>query len=108
MRQVNEQRRVLHIDRVIFQKFCYVLPHPGLQIGFTLTKGNCGPHSAEARDSITALSNANLMVETQRSGQNMVETHATPNFAFDSSLYSSDELQCLDKTVDLFVPSNQE
>lgn len=34
--------------------------------------------------------------------QNMVETHVTPNFVFDPKLYSSEELQCLDKTVDLF------
>lgn len=102
VRQVNEQRYALHVGRVIFQKICYVLTRSGIQTGFTFTKGSYGPYSAEVRNSITALSNANLMVETQRSGQSMVETHVTPNFVFDPSLYSSDELQCLDKTVDLF------
>ena len=42
------------------------------------------------------------MMETHCAGQNMVETHVTSNFTFDASLYSAEELQCLDRTVDLF------
>lgn len=102
VRQVNEQRYSLHVGRVIFQKICYVLTRSGIQTGFSFVKSSYGPYSAKVKDSITTLSNANLMVEIQRAGQNMVETRVTPNFVFDSSLYTSDELQCLDKTVDLF------
>ena len=102
VRQVNEQRYSLHVGRVIFQKICYVLTRSGIQTGFTFTKASYGPYSAKVKESITALSNANLMFEIQRTGQKMVETQVTPNFVFDPSLYSSDELQCLDKTVDLF------
>ena len=102
VRQVNAQRYSLHVGRVIFQKICYVLTRSGIQTGFTFTKASYGPYSAQVKESITALSNANLMVEIQRPGQKMVETQVTPNFVFESSLYSSDELQCLDKTVDLF------
>lgn len=102
VRQVNEQRYAFHVDRVIFQKICYVLTRSGIQTGFVFTKANYGPYSPEVKECITVLSNANLMVETQHSGQNMVETHVTPNFEFDSSMYSSEEGQCLDKTVDLF------
>lgn len=102
VRQVNEQRYSLHVGRVIFQKICYVLTRSGIQTGFTFTKASYGPYSAKVKESITALSNANLMLEIQRTGQKMVETQVTPNFVFDPSLYSSDELQCLDKTVDLF------
>ena len=102
VRQVNEQRYSLHVGRVIFQKICYVLTRSGIQTGFTFTKASYGPYSAKVKESITALSNANLMLEIQRTGQKMVEMQVTPNFVFDPSLYSSDELQCLDKTVDLF------
>ena len=74
--------------------------------GTIISDGNAasayGPYSAEVKESITTLSNANLMVESQHVGQNMVETRVTPNFTFDPSLYTSDELQCLNKTVDLF------
>lgn len=102
VRQVNAQRYSLHVGRVIFQKICYVLTRSGIQTGFTFIKASYGPYSAEVKESITTLSNANLMVESQHVGQNMVETRVTPNFAFDPSLYTSDELQCLNKTVDLF------
>lgn len=102
VRQVNEQRYSLHVGRVIFQKICYVLTRSGIQTGFVFKKGSYGPYSAEVKKSLLALSNANLMTENQPSGQKMVETHVTKNFVFDPSLYSSSELQCLNKTVDLF------
>ncbi len=100
--QVNKQQYSLHVGRVIFQKICYVLTRSGVKTGFNFTKASYGPYSIQVKESITALSNANLMVETQYNGQNMVETHVTSNFVFDSTLYSTEELQCLDRTVDLF------
>ncbi len=100
--QINKQQYSLHVGRVIFQKICYVLTRSGVETGFTFTKVNYGPYSAQVKDSIMALSNANLMIETQNHGQKMVETHVTKNFVFDKALYSDEELQCLEKTVDLF------
>ena len=79
-----------------------MLTRSGIQTGFVFKKGSYGPYSAEVKKSLLALSNANLMTENQPSGQKMVETHVTKNFVFDPSLYSSSELQCLNKTVDLF------
>ncbi len=102
VKQINQQKYTLHVGRVIFQKICYVLTRSGIETGFTFVKGSYGPYSAQAKAIITALSNANLMIETQCNGQTMVETHVTDNFVFDASLYSNEELQCLDKTVDLF------
>lgn len=102
VRQVNEQPYALHVRRVIFQKICYVLTRSGIETGFTFSKGTYGPYSSTVKESIIALSNANLIVEKQPVGLNMVETHVTSNFVFNPSLYSDDELQCLDKTVDLF------
>ncbi len=100
--QVNKQQYSLHVGRVIFQKICYVLTRSGIETGFTFTKASYGPYSPQVKDSITALSNANLMIETQCNGQTMVETHITKNFVFDATLYTAEELHCLDKTVDLF------
>lgn len=102
VRQVNEQRYALHVGRVIFQKICYVLTRSGVQTGFTFTKGEYGPYCADVKKAITALSNANLMIETQKSGQSIVETHVTKKFAFTPTLYSEQELRALMKTVDLF------
>lgn len=102
VRQVNAERYSLHVGRIIFQKICYVLTRSGIQTGFTFTRGSYGPYSADVKESIKALSNANLIIETQRNGQAMVETCVTSNFVFDPSLYSNNELKCLDKTVDLF------
>lgn len=102
VRQVNEQQYSLHVGRVIFQKICYVLTRSGVKTGFTFTKASYGPYSVQVKESITALSNANLMIETQNIGHSMVETHVTSNFVFNPALYSTYELKCLDKTVDLF------
>lgn len=102
VRQVNAQRYALHVGRVIFQKICYVLTRSGIKTGFSFAKTSSSIYSAQVKDSITVLSNVNLMIETQQNDQNMVETHVTPNFVFDPKLYSSEELQCLDKSVDLF------
>lgn len=55
VRQVNEQCYALHVDRVIFEKICYVLTRSGIQTGFTFTKGICGPYSAEVRDRASQL-----------------------------------------------------
>lgn len=102
VRQVNAQQYSLHVGRVIFQKICYVLTRSGVETGFAFVKGSYGPYSADVKESITALSNANLMIETHDAGRNMVETHVTPYCVMNPSLYSPKELQALDKTVDLF------
>lgn len=102
VRQVNGQQYSLHVGRVIFQKICYVLTRSGVKTGFTFAKGNYGPYSTQVKESIAALSNANLMIESNVIGQNMVETHVTSNFVFDPTLYSAKELQSLNETVDLF------
>lgn len=102
VRQVNDQKYALHVGRVIFQKICYILTRSGIETGFTFTKASYGPFSKEVKESISALSNANLIVEMQKNGQKMVETHVTSDFIFHPEMFSSDEIQILDKTVDLF------
>ena len=100
--RVNKERYALHVGRVIYQKICYVLTRQGIQTGFHFVKGSYGPYSKEVKESILALSNANLMVEVQQPDQSLLQTQVTKNFVFDPSKYSKWELECLDKTVDLF------
>lgn len=102
VRQVNSQRYSLHVGRVIFHKICFMLTRQGIATGFTFVKGSYGPYSPDVKKTITALSNENLMVESQSKGHTMVETKVTDNFIFDSSLYTERELDALHKTVDLF------
>ena len=102
VRQVNAQKYALHVGRVIFQKICYVLTRSGVNTGFVFRKASYGPYSSEVKESITVLSNANLIAETQAPGQSMVETRVSPSFVFDPSMFSDAELKCLEKTVDLF------
>lgn len=102
VRRVNNEKYALHVGRVIYQKICYVLTRSGIQAGFHFVKGSYGPFSKEVNDSIVALSNANLMIEKQEPYQSLLQTHVTENFVFDPSKYSQKELECLDKTVDLF------
>lgn len=102
VRQVNEEKYALHVGRVIFQKICYVLTRSGIETGFTFTKGSYGPYSSDIKDAITSLTNAHLMTEVHINGSDIIETHVTEDFVFNSSLYSNSELSILDRTVDLF------
>lgn len=102
VRQVNEEKYAHHVGRVIFQKICYVLTRSGIETGFTFTKGSYGPYSSDIKDAITSLTNAHLMTEVHINGSDIIETHVTEDFVFNSSLYSNSELRILDRTVDLF------
>lgn len=102
VRQVNEEKYALHVGRVIFQKICYVLTRSGIETGFTFTKDSYGPYSSDIKDAITSLTNAHLMTEIHINGSDIIETHVTEDFVFNSSLYSTSELSILDRTVDLF------
>ena len=101
VRQVNAGKHTLHVGRVIFQKICYVLTRTGIQTGFSFVKGYYGPYSTDVKMAINALSNANLIIEHQ-SGQKMLETHVTPKFVLPKEMYSVEELNTVDATVDLF------
>ncbi len=102
VRQVNAQKYALHVGRVIFPLICYVLTRSGINTGFSFRQGNYGPYSPEVKESITVLSNAAMMTEVQPRGQSTIETRITPDFVFDPCLFSNSELNCLEKTVDLF------
>ncbi len=65
VRELNERKYALMVGRTIYQKICYVLTRNGVDTGFVFSKGSYGPSSPQVKESITALANANLIVEKQ-------------------------------------------
>ena len=99
IRKLNNDRYSLNVGRTIFQKICYLLTYAGIQTGFVFNEGSYGPYSNEAKQAVAALSNANLISE--RNLGRMVETVVSPDFKFDASAYTQDEISRADKTFDL-------
>lgn len=102
IREINKGKHTLHVGRVIFQKICYVLTRCGIQTGFSFVKGFYGPYSQDVNEAIMVLSNANLMIEEQIAGSQMIEVNVTDSFAFDRSKYTSEELNQMNSCIDLF------
>lgn len=100
IKSLNANRYSLHVGRVIFQKICYILTRLGVDTGFAFTKGSYGPYSDDIKKATVALSNANLIYE--KSFGNMVEVTVDNGFMLHSDEYSKDELDAINKTVDLF------
>lgn len=73
VRELNERKYALKVGRTIYQKICYVLTRNGVNTGFIFSKGSYGPFSSQVKDSITALANANLIVEEQLGKDDLVE-----------------------------------
>ena len=72
----------------------------GVKTGFTFSKGSYGPYSTDAKDSITALANANLIIE-QTLGR-MVSLSVSDNVVIHEDKFSEEEWRAMKKTVDLF------
>ena len=100
VKKLSENRYVLNVGRTIFQKICYVLNSEGVNIGAVFTKGSYGPYSPQIKNIIMVLSNANLIIEKQL-GQ-MISVEITNKFSFDKNKYSIQELDAVEKTIDLF------
>lgn len=99
IKKLNQDKYSLNVGRIIFQKICYLLTYVGIPTGFKFVEGSYGPYSNEAKEALTALSNANLMTE-RKLGQ-MVETVVSPNFKLDLSNYSQEEINKADRAFDL-------
>ena len=65
IRELDTREYALKVGRTIYQKICYVLTRSGVDTGFVFSKGEFGPYSAQAKEAITALANANLIMEKQ-------------------------------------------
>ena len=63
VRELNGRKYTLKVGRTIYQKICYVITRNGVNTGFVFSKGSYGLYSADVKDSITALANANLITE---------------------------------------------
>ena len=100
VRQLNSRTYSLKVGRTIYQKICYVLTRNGIDTGFTFTKGSYGPYSADVKDSITALANANLIVE--KTLGKMVSLSVSDHVVVQKERFSDVEWFAMLKTVDLF------
>lgn len=100
VRELNGRAYSLKVGRTIYQKICYVLTRNGINTGFTFVKGSYGPYSASVKDSITALANANLIIE-QTLGR-MVSLSVNEDVAIKEEDFSQEEWNAMKKTVDLF------
>ncbi len=100
IRRLNERKYSLKVGRVIYQKICYVLTRSGINTGFVFSKGTYGPFSSQVKDSISTLSNANLIIEKQLN--KMICINVSDNVKIDESKFTDEELKIVNKTVDLF------
>jgi O-acetyl-ADP-ribose deacetylase (regulator of RNase III)/uncharacterized protein YwgA len=100
IRDLNERKYALAVGRTIYQKICYVITRNGVNTGFHFTKGTYGPYSSQVKDSITALANANLIVEKQLG--RMISLRVTDTVEIHKDNFTEEEWSAVQKTVDLF------
>lgn len=100
VRELSERQYALKVGRTIFQKICFVLTRNGVNTGFTFSKGSYGPFSAQVKDSITALANANLILE-KKLGK-MISLSVSNNVEIQQEKFTVEEWDAVEKTVDLF------
>lgn len=100
VRELNSRTYSLKVGRTIYQKICYVITRNGVNTGFIFSKGNYGPYSTNVKDSITALANANLIIE-QTLGR-MVSLSVSDDVVIHQNKFTKDEWNAMKKTVDLF------
>ncbi len=100
VKELNERKYALKVGRTIYQKICYVLTKNGVDTGFAFSKGSYGPFSSQVKESITALANANLIVEKQLG--KMISLNVADGVDLHYNQFTKDELEAVKKTVDLF------
>lgn len=100
VRELNERRYALKVGRTIYQKICYVITRNGVDTGFVFSKGSFGPFSAQVKASITALANANLIVEEQLG--RMISLKVADDVHVHRDKFTDEEWEAARKTVDLF------
>lgn len=100
VKELNERRYALKVGRTIYQKICYVLTRNGVDTGFVFSKGSYGPFSSDVKESITALANANLIVEKQLG--RMISLSVADHVVIHKDKFSKEEWDAVHKTVDLF------
>lgn len=100
VKELNEREYSLKVGRTIYQKICYVLTRNGVDTGFVFSKVEFGPFSTQAKESITALANANLIMEKQLG--RMISLSVSDNVVISREKFTDDEWNAVEKTADLF------
>ena len=100
VRELNGRKYTLKVGRTIYQKICYVITRNGVNTGFVFSKGSYGPYSADVKDSITALANANLI--TEKTLGRMVSLNVAEDVQINRKNFTDVEWEAMNKTVDLF------
>lgn len=100
VKELNERKYALKVGRTIYQKICFVLTRNGVDTGFVFSKGSYGPFSSQVKDSITALANANLIVEKQLG--KMISLSVSDGVEIHREKFTDEELNAVKQTVDLF------
>jgi O-acetyl-ADP-ribose deacetylase (regulator of RNase III)/uncharacterized protein YwgA len=100
VQELGKGKYTLYVGRTIFQKICYVLTRCDIDTGFSFSKGSYGPFSAQIKDALTQMSNANLIQEHECG--RMMRLFVTPNFSFDATQLSDKEKDAVNMTIDLF------
>lgn len=99
VQQLNHDQYSLSVGRVILQKICYILTRVGIPTGFQFVRGSYGPFSREVKNAISSLTNANIIHESQAG--TMIKVQVSPNFKFDHSRYSDEEMNRVNNCLDL-------
>lgn len=100
VRELNSRVYSLKVGRTIYQKICYVMTRNGVNTGFVFSKGSYGPYSTNVKESITALANANLIME--KTLGRMVSLSVSDNVVIHKDKFSEEEWLAMKRTVDLF------
>lgn len=101
--QLSEQPYANPVGRTIFQKISYIMTELGVDTGFSFRKGSYGPFSADLRQALTVIANANLVQEKQLGRMTAIIPSAEyehRRYEFEPRLASSQKW--IAKTVDLF------
>lgn len=100
IRELNRREYALKVGRTIYQKICYVLTRSGVDTGFVFTKGEFGPYSMQAKESIAALANANLIMEKQLG--RMIFLSVPYGVVIQREKFTVEDWDAAKKTADLF------
>ncbi len=101
--QLEKQPYVRPVDKVIFQKICYIMTEQGVDTGFNFKQGSYGSFSNEVKEALNVFANMNLLNEQQLGRMNVLTVG--PEYENICKKYE-DELKPLKKkiykTADLF------
>ncbi|NQV33299.1 MAG: hypothetical protein HQ515_11440 [Phycisphaeraceae bacterium] len=101
--QLEHQLHANPVGRTIFQKICYTLTEAGVDTGFRFKQGSYGPFSAEVKQALATLANANLIHEQQLGRMTAIRTgpeFLTVRAKYGEALKANND--AVQKTVDLF------